>query len=186
MFNFIFRRPIENGARARAFVRFIAVLTFGLAALMLWMASDSDRGLPPEDQLVSATGRLARAASAKYSVRFYLDGHEQGFSYSGKMGRRGFVRRSLKPIGAQVSLKYHPDHQSGPIYSDERYFRVFHLSVNGKVIRSYDQIRQSWISDNEIGLWAGSAFAVLGLYLWSAAAKIRPEEEDTNASGRRT
>lgn len=181
MMNHVSSRAANDSRYSGAIIKFVALLAFGLAALMLWMYSDPERGLPAEQDLVSTSGKLLRASGHKGTIRFYLHGHAQGFQYSSKMGHSRAVERALDRPGAKVGLKYHPDYQSGPIYSDERYFDVFHLSVNGKVIRSYRQIRRSWITDNRLAGWLGIAFILMGWYLVTATGR-RPEADASDTS----
>lgn len=160
------RQTAPPGRAGRFFFRLLALTAFAIAALGFWMRSDPDRGVPTEEQLVAVTGTLQRMKSNEGTVRFYLVGHEHGFAYSSKMGRGRAVAKALSHSGAKVGLKYAPDSLGGPLYSDEKFFDVFELSVNGEMARSYDQIRQSWISDNKFGGGGmGIIFTLMGLYI---------------------
>lgn len=183
MMNHVSSPAANSGRYGGAIIKFVALLAFGLAALMLWMYSDPERGLPAEQNLVSTSGKLLSASGHKGTIRFYLHGHAQGFQYSSKMGHSGAVERAFKRPGALVNLKYHPKYQSGPIYSDERYFDVFYLAVDGKVIRSYRQIRRSWIADNRLAGWLGIAFILMGWYLVTTTGR-RPEADVSDTTGR--
>lgn len=148
-----------------------ALLSLALSVLMLhsWATFD---GIPPRAELKLASGTVDWVQRGKYGVKFRLDGVSQSFDYASKGRGMGVVYDTLSRSGrTPITVLFDSGHPGGPIFTKDKYYGVFELSVAGKPFRSYDEIDQAWRSDETVGAWLGIAFFLSGVFLAYCAVR---------------
>jgi len=133
-----------------------------LGVFVVYASSDLSGGLPLEASLKVAEGNTTWHQEYKYGVRFKLSNFENGFNYLSKGNAADQVARAVES-GGFVRVLYDPDSLNGPVYSDQEYFSVFAVELDGNVVRSYDQVASAWQSDNRLGFWFGCLLVVIGV-----------------------
>jgi hypothetical protein len=142
-----------------------------LGALGIYSGLDPGRGLPREAQLRQAVGTATWYQPYKYGVRFGLSGHPNGFDYLSKGNAANQVADAIGAAsGKTVRVLYDPGSLGAPIYSKDKYFTVFSVTVGEQPVRSYDQVAAAWRSDNQVGYWIGWVAVAVGagiaLHAW--------------------
>ncbi len=153
----------KHGHIVRACI--IAVLGIGLTTIAL--LEPADHGLPKNDNLVPVSGRLMshtgfdnnnypRATSFRIAqISFFLDGHREKFSYFGRMGAPFMVQKQLCD-GCMVTVWADAaDHSANPI--------AFQIAVNGRVIRSYQDVKTAWIASNRYSKYFAATFLLCAM-----------------------
>jgi hypothetical protein len=146
-----------------------AVLSFLLSGAMLYSWA-TFKGIPSRSELRPASGPVSWVQNGKYGVKFGLEGVPQSFDYSSKGNAMGLVHDTLsRPDHPVVTVLYDPRNPSGPIYSNDKYYPVFELSIAGKPFRSHDEVANAWRSDENVALLLAALLALGGAFLsWSA------------------
>jgi hypothetical protein len=70
-----------------------------------------------------------------------------------------------------VTVLFNPNSPNSPIYSEDVFYGVFDLAIQGKPFRSHAEIAEAWRSDEKVGLWLSAIFAICGVYLAVASAR---------------
>lgn len=154
---------------------FVSALSFALA-IFLSMNLDPRSGIPRESDLLEASGGVAWLRQGKYGTRFGLAGVERQFTYSSKSNGMDVVSSALRGAdGSSVSVRYEAE-AFGPLFSDQRYHRVWELKVGGRIIRSHAESAAAWESDNRLTPWLAAVMTLSGLYLGFTAWRLRRQE----------
>lgn len=150
-----------------------AALCFLLSgsALYSWVTFD---GIPPRSQLKAASGSVSWVDSGRYGIKFGLDGVPRAFDYASKGNAVGLVQDTLsradRPV---VTVLYDPNSPSGPIYSTDKFYSVYELSIAGTPFRSHEQVDAAWRSDQRFAAWLSAIFACCGIYLAREASRSK-------------
>lgn len=140
----------------------IAQLSLGLGIAYF---SSQDKGLPDYDSLQKGEGHIAWVKSNESGIDFGLVEEKRTFGYASKNGTKVFVQNFLMDAGKQkIKVLYDEKDPVKPIFSDELIYPVYELSVSGTVVKSYSEIADAWKTDNQIGVWLGTAFMLFGAY----------------------
>ena len=140
---------------------FLAVVT----GWQVW--SGLDNGLPPYHVLRDASGRLVQIEMRRGDVFLILAGQRRRFDYLSKAGDFGSVEDALVP-GQQITLWIDPA-------DIDRTPTIYQLEVNGRMLRSYADVRDAWRSDNRMAIYLfiasflGTPYLVF--CLWRAAGR---------------
>lgn len=135
-----------------------AALCFALAAATVSPAFNPGLGIPASATLRTASGPLLSADAQRNGVIIRLAGRPEAFEYPVKSGANAFVESSLQAAGhAQVTLLYDADDPRTPPLDEIAYYAVWHVSIDGKMVRSFAQSCDGWRANNA---WARWIFAV--------------------------
>lgn len=148
-----------------------AALCFLLSGMMLysWVTFD---GIPPRSQLKAASGSVSWVDSGRYGIKFGLDGVPQAFDYASKGNAMGLVRDTLsRPDRPVITVLYDPNSPSGPIYSTDKFYSVYELSIAGTPFRSHEQVEAAWRSDQRFAALVSAFFAFGAIYLARKASR---------------
>ena len=149
----------------------VAILTvaFGVAALVYSVTAKP----PSLDSLNVASGTLqsyeevrpkSRFGSA--TPRFKLTGHKRLFQYVSKAGDVGLVSNALRGSkGKFIEVYVDEDSPFKPVFEDDEVYTVYAVSIDGVVLREYDDVVAAWTSDNKSGVLMGAFFVFGGLSL---------------------
>lgn len=150
------RARSNNLAAAGVCVLFLAAI-FAVASL----------DMPPaRAELVTITGSLEQvipATGGKNSIptRFRLKGSDVLFQYLSKSGEAGLVESRLKLSGANaVRVLVEPN---------DAFATVYEIEVDGRLVRSNEEIAAAWRRDNGRGLWVAGICAIVGIGLIARA-----------------
>ena len=138
--------------------------------------------IPERSMLTSAAGQIEwtrKVRSRKSSsFRFKLSGEPVIFQYVSKAGQAHTIHNRLRSSrGKLVAITFDPDRSLSPLFSDETFFTVFSVQVDGKDVRSYDEVAESWGSDNTVGLWLGRIFILIGIGIAVVAFRAKSDSD---------
>jgi hypothetical protein len=157
-------RP-KFGEHSAKFTLVVALssLLFGIGMIY---TSSQPGGPPPRKSLAEVQGTVAWTMSYRHGIRFGFSGDARSFVYPSKSRELGLVEQTLtRSDHPRVSILFDPKTPGGPVFSDEKYFDVHEISVDGNVARSYEQVREAWAADDRVGIWLGVVFVISGLGL---------------------
>lgn len=105
--------------------------------------------------------------------RFKLRGSDKVFQYSHKAEQSEFVLRILgSTTGELVEVLYDKNDPHRPLFSRVEIFTVYSISVDGKTLRSYEDVVSAWSDDNTFGRYFGAFLVLVGLGLTAAGLKM--------------
>jgi hypothetical protein len=138
-----------------------------MTSIAVWQGPRS--GLPGKDDLIQVSGTIRSASQLKYDIRFTLAETDDTYAFSTKAGADASLLVAIMP-GSNVTLWHEPvpmDYRTG---TDT--LEVFQLLVSGRMLRTYEQVERSWVSDNSIAVWL-LVFSSIGVcyfiaYIWLA------------------
>ncbi|NOT42816.1 MAG: hypothetical protein HOP13_20240 [Alphaproteobacteria bacterium] len=133
-----------------------SLLLLIVTAFLVLMVAQGDRhGLPDRQQLRELRGVANFQHANKYSVIFKLEPWKPRFDYPSKARYLTDVVAALQAGGDATVLV------DGTRFVDEEDQRttVYALTVNGKTIRSFEDVERSWQADNRVSYWLLAFFA---------------------------
>jgi len=150
-------------------------LLFSIAALVLgswflWSGLNAESEVPKQEDLKRVNGSVTWAESSRNAVYFRLSGSERIYFYPSRAGEMATVSSYLSPaVGPQVSVLH------GPLVSGQG--PVWGIDGQDRPLRTYDQVRQAWISSGQWAKWGGLALLIAAAYLYrqSKAERIASE-----------
>lgn len=147
----------------------------GVAFLYAYF-SDPTGGLPKYEELTEIEGEIDWVTSHRYGIRFGLKDNPQKLNYPSKMNALGLVRESLTTAsGNKLVVLTDLNDPHSPIYSDNVYYDVFEISVADRIVRSYEESANEWLSDQRLSPYLGAFFVVSGfIILWQERKWRRP------------
>ncbi len=163
----------------RFFYWLIAALSFfgGAAMLVIYFEDPSD-DFPAYETLSKVEGEIAWVQKHRYGVRFGFRNDGRGFNYPSKARELGLVRRSLESSsGSKTAVLIDPGRSHSPFYSDEVYFTVFEIRIDDKIVRSYPEISDEWMSDQRLMPYLGGFGLLAGLYIFWFSCKLKKHTE---------
>jgi hypothetical protein len=146
---------------ARAIAWLPVMLAFAIATLAWWYGRDPDAGLPREDALVAVSGRLEELSESRYSIDFRLEGEAREFQYLGKARGWDRVRSALEGAEDRAVTVWIDRAEQGATGD----LTVYAVAVDGRVVRSYDEVRDAWRRDNALAPWLAGAMLLCGVVL---------------------
>ena len=136
------------------------LMSLALAALFAWMAAQGDRyGLPPAERLRIVDGVVRSSDWDNNDAAIYLEGNPQKFWYLSKAGEASLVAREAK-AGRTISLTVDVEELQD---QSRKYVNIFAVAVEGRVIRSFEQVTEDWRANNRVGYWLIATFGPLGI-----------------------
>ena len=136
----------------------IAVL-YLFMALVVSLFNSSD--IPQFDELNFQEGRLATAEMDDYGIDIQLLNIERSFRYYSSSGCLGCVWRALQP-GSSIVLAHEDGHTS-----------VYQIVVDGRMVRSYDEVRAGHADNDRWGFWLRKIFLMISTYFFVVAYFVR-------------
>lgn len=156
------RRIFTQRGYSTAKLVFFAFLSCGLSVLLAYSVYESEHSFPNVEELSFREARLLRAEKDKYGIDIGLVDGERTFRYYSKARCLGCVWRVLRSDSiVEIGHSVDGDGTAGGT--------VYQISVDGRVVRSYDDIRAGYAGDNRIGFWLVPTFFVIGFYLMACA-----------------
>ena len=148
----------------------LGIVFVGLGAVILWLARED---VPEREKLTEVAGRLGslEAVSSRGSslsaVRFTLAGDRRNFSYGSSAGEIKEVWSVLeRGRGAELRILADLSTAHAPLWDERVFHAAFEVSLGGKPVRRYDDVRKAL----ENNAWLGG---VLGwLFILGGAAGI--------------
>lgn len=145
----------------------VVAAVFGAAALV-YSLSDA---VPPLESLSVASGTLhtyedVRSSSRFSSAtpRFKLEGSGRLFQYVSKGGDLGLISNTLRDAkGKIVEVYFDEANPFNPLFEDVEIYTVYAVSIDGAVLRGYDEVTAAWESDSKFGVYMGAFFILAGL-----------------------
>jgi len=129
-----------------------------------------ESGVPKPNDLNRASGNVVWAESNRYTVFFRLSDSDRTYFYPSKAGDLAVVGSYLSPaVGPQVSVLY------GPPESGQS--SVWEITSRDQPLRTYEQIRQHWTTDNHRGRWGGLVLLLAAVYLYRESRKENAASE---------
>lgn len=167
------KAPTEK--RGWLFYRNMALTLFGLVfgTYMLFTGlTNPNNGLPEKSELTEVSGNLEWLKKHKYGVKFKLDTYQHTLNYSSKASAADEVYRSFNSVSSgivNVLLKqneYNKNYLTG-----EEFLNVYQIYVNSAQVRSYEQVKDAWISDNNVGIALGAFLLFAAVYIYTKAKR---------------
>jgi hypothetical protein len=159
----------DPAALKRGFVAILlfAILSGAMCAFLVWMRSQGPyNGLPPRNALVEFTGRvLSFERLRRSSIMIWLEDSSYRFGYDKKGGGEDDIEAALCR-GCLVTLWATPDAPHGTHF-------FFQIAVENRMVRSYEDVRQSWAADNALVPWLAWGCAAVALYFGFMAFMLR-------------
>ena len=152
----------------RALLAFAALsLAISIAAFYAWATF---RGLPNLSDLQVASGRVVSLEKGRYGIRFSLENVVKQFNYASKSNAVGPVFSTLnrddRPV---VTVHFNPKDPVGAPGTEEAFYEVLQISVDGQVVRALDQVEAAWKEDYRFALWLSLFFVFnSGFLAWCA------------------
>jgi hypothetical protein len=141
----------------------LAVACLGLIASDL--IGGTHAGLPKNDQLVAITAPLVAGERTNQDITLTLEGQQASFSYPSKAAGEQAVWGALCK-GCITTVWTDPaDTRARPV--------VFQVAVQGRIVRSYADVKQAWIDNNSIAPWIGGFLALAALLLGGMAVQMQ-------------
>lgn len=139
-----------------------SLLSLSMAGIGLYAFLTDE--FPKRESLLSASGAVTAVQSGKSGVAFTLEGQVPRFHYLSKGKAIGVVEQGLAPGPGRIVGVLYEDKGSAPVLSDGIHYNVFEITLNGKPVRSYEQVRAAWHADNQIGAWLAGVFLLAAGY----------------------
>ncbi len=144
----------------------VSALNFLLAGLFVYLLVQGEAsGLPERTQLRELQGTVKAVVKNKYDVEFQLTPLKPVFEYPSKARALVDVAGALREGGEAtvlVDASKFADNEGASA-------TIFALTLNGKVIRSFDDVDQAWRADNRNAIWLVGAFVPIALALAATA-----------------
>lgn len=143
-----------------------AAVGFVLTALFVCLALQGDTyGLPDRANLKKLQGTLSHVAKNKYDVVFRLEPWKATFEYPAKARALARVAAALRE-GAAASVLV-----NGATFVNDGAQRmtIFALTVDGEIVRSFDEVERAWRADNRVFHWLTAVFGSATLALAATA-----------------
>ena len=134
----------------------VSLLSFILAAVMLYSVYGPNNEFPAYDDLVFHTGEVSTVKKTKYSVDIIFDNSDTKFKYMSKGNSLSRVNDMARQSG-QLTVGYIPSDKSSHV--------IFEINLNQTMIRSHDEIKQAYSDDDDIVNWLAPIFILMGTYL---------------------
>ena len=152
------------------FVSIISIvlgLTIGFVNL-----NQVNSGFPFKSDLVEKRGFVEWVEAYDYGIRFGFVNDPMHFNYPSKSNGQDVVETTLlNSKNHIVTILYEATDSHSPIYSSTIYYNFFELSVNGQLVRSYEESEQAWTSDNKLTPLIVALFLIGGVYIWRKTKK---------------
>lgn len=154
------------------------LLSLGLAALFAWMAAQGDQfGLPPAERLRIVEGVVRSSDLKSNDTAIYLEGDPQKYWYLSKAGDASLVAEEATP-GRRVSLTVDAEELED---QSRKFVNIFAVTVEGRVVRSFEQVTDDWRADNRVGYWLIVTFGPLGVLCMVTAWRLYREAARRNS-----
>jgi|CXWL01.1.fsa_nt_gi hypothetical protein len=144
----------------------VSALSFLLAGFFIYLLAQGEaNGLPQQAHLRELQGAVKTVTRNKYDVEFQLAPWKTVFEYPSKARALADVATALREGGEATVLV------DGSKFADgeEKRATIFGLALNGKVIRSFDDVDKAWRADNRNAIWLVGAFVPIALALAATA-----------------
>jgi hypothetical protein len=153
------------------------LLLLGIGLLIVYGALEWR--LPTADRLASASGRVAWSYTSRGALYFTLDGEARRFVLLEKGDVDGRLRAAVRDATMlyPVTVRFDPLQTSRPGFLPGFFYIAFGVSVGGKDVTSFDDVRRAHRLDNLIALAMGLVFAAVGgrrLYSLRGVAEPAP------------
>lgn len=128
-------------------------------------------GFPEKAELVETAGEVTMVKGGKYGVKFKLNDGPV-LDYPSKANSHNTVQRALKNAGSEtvkVLIKQNDinkNHVTG-----QKFSTVYQVFVGNTQVRTYEQVKSAWVSDNKVGLFLGPFLFFAGIYIYRKAQK---------------
>ncbi len=144
----------------------VSALNFLLAGLFVYLLAQGEaNGLPQRANLRELQGAVKTVTKNKYDVEFQLAPWKPVFEYPSKARALVHVAAALREGGdAKVlvdATKFVDDESASAT--------IFALTLNGKVVRCFDDVDKAWRADNRNAMWLVGAFVPIALALAATA-----------------
>ena len=146
-------------------------LTVFLIAFLPWRLAD---GLPAPEDLREIRGVVKTIEHNEYGATFKLQLWTPSFWYQDKGGGLAEVLEALR-VGHDVTATV--DRATFDPASAKR-FPVFSLAVDGKMVRTFEQVSESWKADNRLAPWIVGAFVIASAALLATAVHEYRRQRD--------
>lgn len=144
----------------------IIAIVGGLAIVLWYVAS---QGVPSRDALQMHTGVVEWTRTYRGSIYFAMHGEERRFVYYSSGGDVDKVARALgRGINAQVSFKYSDQEHAEPVFMDGKFYPIYEISLDGLLVRGYEDILKSYELNHRVALIVGIFFLIYGIYKMAA------------------
>lgn len=131
-------------------------------------AQGADYALPARAQLRELQGTVRLIRVNRYDVEFRLDPWKRVFEYPAKARRFRHVANALRKGGSATILV------DGTFADDGGgNATIYALTIDGKVVRGFDDVARAWRSDNQVFYWLIALFAPIALALAATAIHER-------------
>ena len=119
---------------------FLAIVSLLVSICFIYGAITFEKSYPKYNDLLFSEGELIeRTTGNRHAFYFSLSGNEGKFQYHSKAGKMITVR-DLVNSGSIAKVGYTLEGRSRK--------SVYDLEIDGRKVRSYEEIRASYISDN--------------------------------------
>ena len=154
-------------------------LTVGimLISLGVFVIALIDNKIPDRLQLADVTGqvksleKVTSKGGGISAIRFSLSNNHGHFHYVSKSGNIDEVWNFLDQASlSEMNLLFDPADCHSPPFEDRTFCIVYEIRFGDKMIRSYEDVAESWRQDNYVGWVLGigsviAGFAALAIYL---------------------
>ena len=136
-----------------------------LIALGIFLANyfSNNEQFPDRETLSSAKGQVSWVSYDKYSIMFKLPNYPLTFNYS-KKGRGADIVYKALSGSEEINILYKEFRTTKMLVSNENLYGVYEVAFSEKPVRTYQEIREAWESDNKLGFWLGVFFIVSGIF----------------------
>jgi len=134
----------------------VSLLSFILAAVMLYSVYSPNNEFPAYGELVFHTGEVSSVRKTKYSVDIIFNNNDSRFKYMSKGNALSRVDDMARQSG-KLSVGYIPTEKTS--------HTIFDIRLNKTNIRSYDEIKKAYSDDDDIVNWLAPLFFLVGIYL---------------------
>lgn len=131
-----------------------------MTGLFVWLALQGDDvGLPPTERLRTVEGTVRSTELSKGDTAIYLEGDPQKYWYLGKAGNASHVASEVTR-GRTVRLTVDAEDLDD---KTRKYVGVFAVTVDGRVIRSFEEVSEDWRANNRFGYVLIAVFGPIGV-----------------------
>lgn len=167
-------RTDEGSSASTLIATGLLCLSLG-AGIVYACATEADP--PPRAQLARASGRVEWFEKSRHQLHFSLSGSPRRFSYPAWGGGWNAVHGALSRESANVDVLFAATDSSESPWPWRRYSAVRELSVDGRAVRTYEQILAGRRRDLNVGVGLGVAFlasaAICALQAWRRIRRQR-------------
>lgn len=153
----------------------LVLLLFGLLSYLMsglgfYMAIHAGAGLSGREELTEVSGIIRledgfRVRRHKSYTEFTIGSDNITIRFLSKAGPHGAIASNLRATRGVVTVLVDSAKLSELRSGYRSSLIAFPIEADGGMLRSYEQISESWIRNDKIGWWLGFGFLLSGSYL---------------------